>query len=58
MQDPPAFAPLTARLIRRAAPAAPDVAVSPSRRSEWRADARLFLFAWACGFLFFLVFLA
>ena len=58
------FARLDSRLIRRgvARLPAPDAFRDEARdipppTSEWREDLRLFLFAWAAGFVFFLAFL-
>ena len=56
-----ACAPLTAAMIRRAAP--PAVGPSPiepaaeTPPSGWRDDLRLFAITWAAGFVFFLAFI-
>ena len=55
-----AFAPLSADLIRRAAPPSEGVraAAEPLAASAgWRDDVKLFAAAWAAGFVVFFVFL-
>ena len=55
-------APLTAAMIRRAAPLAAANAetfppVEAAASSRWREDLRLFAVTWAMGFVFFLAFI-
>ena len=62
MADAHGFAPLTAALIRRAAPDWTDQGDEPARERQgspgWHADVRLFAMTWAAGFVFFLTFIA